>query len=52
MQTTLEYYDSMEQAFWECTVPYCLQCGSTRDTVQDDALYLGVKDPICCEVTL
>ena len=52
MQQQLEYYDSMEQAFWECTVPYCLQCGSTQKSTQDDALYLGVKDSVCCEVVL
>ena len=27
----------------------CAVCGSTQKTVQDDALYLGVKQPLCCE---
>ena len=27
----------------------CAVCGSTQKTVQDDALYLGVKQPVCCE---
>jgi hypothetical protein len=27
----------------------CAVCGSTQKTAQDDALDLGVKQPVCCE---
>ncbi len=45
-----EYYGSMEQLFWEAAFCYCLECGSSAKTIVDDALYLGIEDPVCCGV--
>lgn len=47
-----EYYGSMEQLWWEADFAFCTQCGSSKKTVGDDALRLGVADPVCCEVNL
>ena len=27
----------------------CVACGSTRKTIQGDAVFLGVEQPVCCE---
>jgi hypothetical protein len=53
-----EYYGSMEQVWWECKVPFCASCGSTKATVARDAELMAdqqghpVPAPICCEVVI
>lgn len=39
-------------AYMEWLKPRCYRCGSTRQSVYDDADWLHVEDPICCEVTI
>lgn len=52
MTPTLEYFGTLEHLAWDADYCYCVCCGSTRHTVDEDALYLGVADPVCCEVGL
>ena len=31
---------------------HCVHCGATYNTVSEDAEFLGIEDPFCCEVSL